>query len=212
MILNNLAMTNQALGLNPQADELYRRALAIYEKVFGPDNPDVAINAQQSCRDVSHARALCRGGAALQACHRHRGKGAGARASRPSRCCSAISRLVHHHLGRHAEAEPLLLRAIAIREKALGAESSRAWAEPQQSCRGLSRARPLFRGGAALQARHRYRGKGVGAAASHPCAAARQSCRSFISNLAGMPKPSRCCGARSIFARRPWERTIPSSG
>ena len=36
-------------AVNPQADELFRRALEINEKVFGPDNPERCDNAQQSC-------------------------------------------------------------------------------------------------------------------------------------------------------------------
>jgi tetratricopeptide (TPR) repeat protein len=40
--LNNLALLYQAKGRYPDAEPLYKRSLAIIERAFGPDHPDVA--------------------------------------------------------------------------------------------------------------------------------------------------------------------------
>ena len=40
--LNNLASLYDAQGKYAQAEPLYQRSLAIYEKALGPDHPDVA--------------------------------------------------------------------------------------------------------------------------------------------------------------------------
>ncbi len=41
--LNNLALLYDSQGKYAQAEPLYKQALAIKEKVLGPDHPDVAI-------------------------------------------------------------------------------------------------------------------------------------------------------------------------
>ena len=45
--LNNLAQLLQATNRLAEAEPLMRRALAIDEKSFGPDHPNVAIASQQ---------------------------------------------------------------------------------------------------------------------------------------------------------------------
>ena len=55
--------------------------------------------------------------------------------------------------GRYAEAEPLYKRSLAIREKAFGADHPDVAIAPQQPRRVLSRAGPLCRSRAALEAR-----------------------------------------------------------
>ena len=40
--LNNLAMLYESQGKYAEAEPLYKRALAIYEKALGPDHPSVA--------------------------------------------------------------------------------------------------------------------------------------------------------------------------
>ncbi len=42
--LNNLAVLYRAQGKYPEAEPLYKRALAIREKALGPDHPDVAAS------------------------------------------------------------------------------------------------------------------------------------------------------------------------
>ena len=42
--LNNLAVLYKIQGRFADAEPLYKRALAIKEKAFGPDHPDVAIS------------------------------------------------------------------------------------------------------------------------------------------------------------------------
>ena len=41
--LNNLALLYQAQGRYADAEPLYRRSLAIYEKALGPERPEVAL-------------------------------------------------------------------------------------------------------------------------------------------------------------------------
>jgi len=41
--LNNLAMAYQARGMPAEAEPLYHRALAIWEKTYGAEHPQVAI-------------------------------------------------------------------------------------------------------------------------------------------------------------------------
>ena len=43
MVLNNLAMLLRGTNRLDEADEFYRRALAINEKIYGSEHPDVAI-------------------------------------------------------------------------------------------------------------------------------------------------------------------------
>jgi tetratricopeptide (TPR) repeat protein len=40
--LNNLALLYKAQGMYVEAEPLYKRSLAIMEKAFGPDHPNVA--------------------------------------------------------------------------------------------------------------------------------------------------------------------------
>ncbi len=44
--LNNLANLYQAQGHYAEAEPLYQRALAIWEKTLGPDHPDVATSLE----------------------------------------------------------------------------------------------------------------------------------------------------------------------
>ena len=44
--LNNLAVLYDSQGQYAQAEPLYRRALAIWERAIGPDHPDVATSLE----------------------------------------------------------------------------------------------------------------------------------------------------------------------
>jgi tetratricopeptide (TPR) repeat protein len=48
--LNNLAALYQTQGRYADAEPLYRRSLAIYEKVLGPEHPDVATSLNNLAR------------------------------------------------------------------------------------------------------------------------------------------------------------------
>ena len=45
-VLNNLAGLYRTQGQYAQAEPLYKRALAIWEKALGPDHPDVATSLE----------------------------------------------------------------------------------------------------------------------------------------------------------------------
>ena len=45
--LNNLAQLYRVLARYSLAEPLYRRALALQEKTFGPDHPEVALTPEQ---------------------------------------------------------------------------------------------------------------------------------------------------------------------
>jgi len=56
--LNNLAELFHATSQLAEVESLYRRALAIDEKNFGPDDPDVAIDLNNLARLLSHMNRL----------------------------------------------------------------------------------------------------------------------------------------------------------
>ena len=120
--LDSLATTYSNQGRYADAELLYKRALAIREKAFGPDDPFVAISLNSL---------------GLLYDHRERDQKPGRRIlnHRPARplCllrhCRKFPRFVEGVPGHrallgallaYADAEPLLQRALAIREKAFG--------------------------------------------------------------------------------------------
>ena len=119
--LNNLAELYYAQGKYAEVQPLYQRALAIREKVLGPEHPNVATSlnnlaalyyAQGKYAEVEplYQRALAILEKVLGPEHPH----------------VAVSlnnlALLYHNQGKYAEAEPLHQRALAIAEKALGPE------------------------------------------------------------------------------------------
>ncbi|HEV2841304.1 MAG TPA: toll/interleukin-1 receptor domain-containing protein [Chthoniobacterales bacterium] len=122
-LMNTLAMLLTAKAQHAEAEPLFRRALSINEKTFGPEHPDVA-------RDLNNLAYL------LQA------------TSRPAEAEPLMSRVVEikekafgpndpqvatalnnlaaflQNSNRHGEAEPLCRRALEIREKAFGSEDA----------------------------------------------------------------------------------------
>jgi hypothetical protein len=56
--LNNLAGLLRATNRLAEAESLYRRALAIDEKSFGPDHPNVASRFTSKCCESSLSSAL----------------------------------------------------------------------------------------------------------------------------------------------------------
>ncbi len=118
-LLNKAAFYLDDRGLYAEAEPLYLRSLAIWEKALGPDHPDVATSLNN-----------------LAALYHNQGKYAEAeplyirslaireKALGPDHPDVATSlnnlAVLYRNQGKYAEAEPLYLRSLAIREKALG--------------------------------------------------------------------------------------------
>ena len=118
-MLNNRAYLYVDQGRYAEADPLFKRELAIYEKVLGPDHPKVAIalnglatlyqnEDRYSDAEPPYKRALAINEKALGVDHPY--------------VATALNNLANLYIdqGRYAEAEPLQKRSLAIREKALG--------------------------------------------------------------------------------------------
>lgn len=119
--INNLALLYYAQGRYEEAKPLYERSLSIYEKVLGPEHPDVAtsINNLALLYDAQgrfeQAEPLYKRALAI------REKALGPENPYVATSLNNLAEL-YRAQGRYTEAEPLLDRAIAIREKALGKE------------------------------------------------------------------------------------------
>ena len=61
--LNNLAALYNDQGRYADAEPLFKRALAIQEKVLGPDHPDVAVSLNNLANLYDNAGTLCGCGA-----------------------------------------------------------------------------------------------------------------------------------------------------
>ena len=134
-----------------EARPLYERALAIHEKVLGPEHPDTATSLNNLACLLQAQGDLRGGAAALRARARDPREGARARASRHGDRASTTSPPCCRPRATYAEARPLCERALAIREKALGPEHPDMAHEPQQPRplapgpgRPTPEARPLF--------------------------------------------------------------------
>ena len=120
--LNNLANVYQEQGKYADAEALHKRALAINEKALGADHPDVAQTLNNLANVYDDARQVRRRRGAPQA--RAGDPREGAR-RRPPRCGSRPSTTwpaCTDDQGKYADAEGLHKRALAIQEKALGAD------------------------------------------------------------------------------------------
>jgi tetratricopeptide (TPR) repeat protein len=117
--LNGLALLCRDLGRYAEAEPLFKRALAIREKVLGPDHLDVG----QSLTNLGDIY-RCRGRYGEAEPLLIRGLAIREKALGPNHPAVGISlndlALVYHGQGRYAEAERLYERAIAIYEKAFG--------------------------------------------------------------------------------------------
>jgi len=104
-----------------QAGPLYHRALAIYEKALGPEQPDTATAANnlalllKTQGNYAEAEPLYRRALAI------REKALGPEHPATASSLNNLAEL-YRTQGRNQEAEPLHRRALAIREKALGPE------------------------------------------------------------------------------------------
>ncbi len=118
--LNNVANVHHMQGKYADAEELYRRALAIREKALGVGHLDVAQTlynlALTYWKNGKHADAVGLYKRALAI----REKRLGASHLDVAQTLNELAN-VYHHQGKYADAEGLHKRALAIREKALGA-------------------------------------------------------------------------------------------
>ena len=131
-LFNQLGLLFDAKADYAEAEPLMRRALAIDEKSYGPDHPDVAIAPQQSRGAASGHEPPRRGRAADAPRARDRRK-----ELRPgsSQCGDPPqqSRALLQATNRLAEAEPLMRRALAIDETSYGPDHPDVASRPQQS-------------------------------------------------------------------------------
>jgi tetratricopeptide (TPR) repeat protein len=102
-----------------EAEPLYQRALAIYEKALGPDHPDTATSLNDLALLYDNQGRYVEAEPLLQRALAIKEKAQG---SDHPETATSLNNLagIYGHQGRPAEAEPLLQRALAIYEKALG--------------------------------------------------------------------------------------------
>jgi len=118
-LMNDLGLLLNTKALNAEAEPLLRRALAIAEKSFRSDHPNVAIRlhnlAQLLLETNRHVEAepLMRRALAVDE------KSAGQDHPRVAIELNNLAQLLQD-TNRHVEAEPLLRRALAINEKSFG--------------------------------------------------------------------------------------------
>ena len=116
-----MAALNHGQGLYAKAEPFLQRALAIREKVLGPEHPDTA-NSLNNLAGLNYSQGLYAKAEPLyQRALSIREKALGPEHPDTANSLNNLAEL-HNVQGLYAKAEPLLQRALAIREKALGAE------------------------------------------------------------------------------------------
>ncbi len=119
--LNELAVVYSAQGRYADAEPLYKRALAIWEKALGPESPEVATSLNnvaslyQAQGKYADAEPLFTRSLAIAE------KALGPEHPQVAASLNNLA-LLYKHQGRYADAEPLYKRSLAIWEKALGPE------------------------------------------------------------------------------------------
>ena len=151
-----LADAVRGQGRYPEAEALYRQALAARGKALGPRHPDTALVMEDLAVALlfegryNEAESLLRPALAVDE------KALGPEDVAVARCENSLARLLRLE-GRYAEAEPHFRRALAIREKTLGPEhpdtatslnnlGNMLWSEGR-----LAEAEPLFRRALAIR-------------------------------------------------------------
>ena len=120
LALNNLAVLYQDQGRYADAEPLYKRSLAIYEKALRSRSSRCCDCAEQSGCPLQRSRSLCRCRAAVQARRwRYTKKRLVPIIPMLRRSLNNLAGSIRNQ-GRYADAEPLYKRSLAIREKALG--------------------------------------------------------------------------------------------
>jgi tetratricopeptide (TPR) repeat protein/CHAT domain-containing protein len=119
--LNNQAVLYQTQGRYADAEPLFRRALAIREKVLGPEHPHVATSLNNLALLYHHQSRYAEAEPLFKRALVIWEKALGPEHPDVATSLNNLA-LLYHAQGRYAEAEPLWKRALAIREKALGPE------------------------------------------------------------------------------------------
>ena len=205
--LNNLANVYQDQGKYSEAEGLYKRALAIREKALGASHPDVG-QTLNNLADLYRTKANMGGGGALQARVGDPRKSARCEPPRRGPDLNNLA-LVYRAQGKYSEAEGLFKRALAIREKALGA-SHPTWAKPSLTSRIVYRdqgkygeAEGLFKRALAITE------KAIGA--NHPDVAwTLNNLACFIRAKANTARRRRSTSARWPSERKRSVRTTPA--
>ncbi|HEY8378991.1 MAG TPA: tetratricopeptide repeat-containing protein, partial [Nannocystis sp.] len=117
--LHTLAILHMSTGAFADARALSERALAIYEKVLGPDHPDVAAALHLLATAHMNAGAFADAKALLDRALVIREHALGPEHPEVAACLETLAAL-QHHAGARAEAKALFERALAIREKVFG--------------------------------------------------------------------------------------------
>jgi CHAT domain-containing protein len=122
-LLSNLGNTYRVLGDYAQAEQLHKRALAIFEKTLGPDHPWTAVSLDalgatyqdtgaysMAATTYERAVAILQHNFGLENAH----------------TVSTISSLasIYHLMGDNEKAEPLLLQSLSLHEKLFGTDNS----------------------------------------------------------------------------------------
>ncbi len=207
--LNNLAGLYQAQGRYAEAEPLYRRALAIREKALGAEHPDTAASLNNLAGLYACPGPLRGGRAALPSARWRSARRRWGRSIPTSRRASTISpcsimpRAATRRPSRSTE------RALAISEKALGAEHPDTAASLNNLAGAVSCPGPLRGGRAALPARAGDQRDGAGGGASRLPRRASTISPGSIRPRAATGRPSRSTGGRWRSARRRWGRSIP---
>jgi tetratricopeptide (TPR) repeat protein len=149
-IMNQLALWFDNCAEYGEAEPLYRRALAIYEKSFGPDHPNVATGLNNLALLLSATNRL----AEAEPLYR-RALAIDEKSFDPDhpKVATGLNNLASllRDTNRLAEAEPLYRRALAIYEKSFGpdhpdvATSLNNLAELLRDSNRLAEAEPLYR-------------------------------------------------------------------
>jgi tetratricopeptide (TPR) repeat protein len=119
-LLNQAGLYLFERGRYPDAEPLYQRALAIWERALGPEHPNVALNLNLALLyhaqgRYAKAEPLYKRALVIEK------KALGPEHPNVAQSLNNLAEL-YHAQGRYAEAEPLYQHALAIGEKVLGPE------------------------------------------------------------------------------------------
>jgi tetratricopeptide (TPR) repeat protein len=192
-IMNALALWLNNRAEHGEAEPLYRRALAVDEKSFGPGHPNVAVRLNNLAGLLSATNRLAEAGPLYRRALAIDEKSFGPEHPNVARDLNNLAELLRA-TNRLAEAEPLYRRALAIDEESFGSEHPSVavglnnLAALLSATNRLAEAEPLYRRALAIDE------KSFGP--EHPNVAIR------LNNLAGLlSATNRLAEAESLFRR-----------
>ena len=144
-------------GRYAEAEQLYKRALAIEEKALGANRPEVASTLNNFANLYSRQGRYAEAEGLLKRTLTIYEKALGANHPKVAAALGNLGN-VYDDQGKYAEAEGLFKRALAIEEGAR-AKPSRVGRHAQQPGHRVQEPREIRRGRGALQARARYPGE-----------------------------------------------------